>query len=102
VTLDARPERTSHRPGDDVVLLVDSVAQGISVVVTHLGDEVRRSADEVAVGRVRVSLGTLGEGSYAVRMTAAAGSTATSAVDVTPDPLARPRYGFVPDFLPGR
>ena len=58
MTFDARPERTSHRPGDDVVILVDSVvAQRVSVVVTHLGDEVRRSDDEVAVGRTRVSLG---------------------------------------------
>jgi len=64
VTLDARPERTSHRPGDDVVLLVDSiVAQRVSVVVTHLGDEVRRSAVDVAVGRTPGSLGTLEEGS---------------------------------------
>ncbi len=103
MTLDARPERTSHRPGDDVVLLVDSVvSQRLSVVLTHLGDEVRRSAVEVAVGRTRVSLGTLIEGSYAVRLTAADGSTAASAFDVTVDPLARPRYGFVTDFLPGR
>ena len=54
MTFDARPERTSHRPGDDVVLLLDSlVAQRVSVVATHLGDEVRRSDDEVAVGRTR-------------------------------------------------
>jgi dextranase len=103
VTLDARPERTSHRPGDDVVLLVDSVdAQPVSAVVTHLGDEVRRSAHEIPAGRARVSLGTLTEGSYAVRLTAADGSTTTTAVDVMADPLARPRYGFVTDFLPGR
>ena len=103
MTFDARPERTSHRPGDDVVLLLDSlVAQRVSVVATHLGDEVRRSDDEVAVGRTRVSLGTLAEGSYAVRVTAADGATTTSALDVTADPLARPRYGFVTDFLPGR
>ena len=103
MTFDARPERTSHRPGDDVVLLLDSlVAQRVSVVAKHLGDEVRRSDDEVAVGRTRVSLGTLAEGSYAVLVTAADGSTAASAVDVTADPLARPRYGFVTDFPPGR
>ena len=43
MTFDARPERTSHRPGDGVVLLLDSlVAQRVSVVATHLGDEVRR------------------------------------------------------------
>ena len=103
MTLDARPDRTSHRPGDDVVLLVDSVvAQRVSVTVSHLGDEVRELAVEVTAGRTRVSIGTLVEGSYAARLTAGDGSTASSAVDVAADPLARPRYGFVTDFLPGR
>ena len=103
MTFDARPERTSHRPGDEVVILVDSVvAQRVSVVVTHLGDEVRRSDEEVAVGRTRVSLGVVDEGSFAVRVDAADGSTATTAFDVTANALARPRYGFVTDFLPGR
>ena len=103
VTLDARPDRTSHRPGDEVVILVDSVvAQRVSVVVTHLGEEVRRSDEEVTVGRTRVSLGVVGEGSFAVRLASADGSTATTAFDVSANALARPRYGFVTDFLPGR
>ena len=103
MTLDVRPEWTAHRPGEDVAILVDSVvAQRVSAVVTHLGEEVRRSDEEVTVGRTRVSLGVVGEGSYAVRLTSADDSTATTAFDVSADPLARPRYGFVTDFLPGR
>ena len=103
MTLDARPDRTSHRPGDEVVILVDSVvAQRVSVAVTHLGDDVRRSDEEVAMGRTRVSLGVVDVGSFAVRLDAADGSTATTAFDVTANALARPRYGFVTDFLPGR
>ena len=103
MTLDARPDRTSHRPGGEVVILVDSVvAQRVSVVVTHLGDEVRRSDEKVTVGRTPVSLGVVDEGSFAVRIDAADGSTASTAFDVTANALARPRYGFVTDFLPGR
>ena len=56
MTFDARPERTSHRPGDDVVLLLDSlVAQRVSVVAKHLGDEVRRS-DDICHRRARMGI----------------------------------------------
>lgn len=103
MTLDVRPEHTSHRPGDPVVLLVDSpVGQRVSIVVTRLGLVEAQADDTVGVGRNRLALADFGEGSYAVRLTAADGSMATSAFDVTAEPMARPRYGFVTDFVPGR
>jgi dextranase len=103
MTFDVRPERTSYRPGDPVVLLVDSsVAQRVSLVVTRLGLVEAQADETVGMGRSRVTVGDFAEASYAMRLTAADGSTATGAFDVTTDPMARPRYGFVTDFVPGR
>jgi dextranase len=103
VTLDARPDRTSHRPGDEVAILVDSVvAQRIRLEVSQLGAPAGLTEVEVPVGRSRVSLGTFGEGSHAVRVTGREGASVGTAFDVTAHALARPRYGFVTDFLPGR
>ncbi|HEU4330890.1 MAG TPA: glycoside hydrolase family 66 protein, partial [Lapillicoccus sp.] len=103
MTLDARPERAAHGPDDDVALLTDSpVSQRVRVTVTHLGELVTESEQEVSAGRGRLLLGRFPIGSYAVRLSAADGGSATSAFDVTAGPLDRPRYGFVTDFVPGR
>jgi dextranase len=103
VTLDGRPERASHGPDDEVALLTDSpVPQRVRVSITHLGEPVSETEQEVSPGRGRLPLGRFPIGSYAVRLTATDGGSATTAFDVTVGPLDRPRYGFVTDFVAGR
>jgi dextranase len=103
VTLDARPERTSHHADDEVTLFTDStVPQRVRATVTHLGEPVTDADHEVSPGRGRLPLGRFPIGSYAVRLTTADGGAATTAFDVTAGALDRPRYGFVTDFVPGR
>lgn len=100
--LDARPEHTAYRPGEEVAVLVDASAEGsVELRLTHLGDLVAERRVDVTTGRTRISLGDLPTGAYAVRLAAAAG-TACTAVEVLEHPLSRPRYGFVSDFAPGR
>jgi dextranase len=100
--LDVRPERLTRRPGEEVMLLVDSATPVVvTVTVTRLGDQVLRRSFELTAGRERVGLGILDKGSYAVELDTGVASAAT-AVDVLADPLTRPRYGFVTDFGPDR
>jgi dextranase len=99
---DIRPARGSHAPGSPVVLLVDTSMGGeVTVEVTRLGRVVRRFSETVPSGRAAVQLGAFEEGGYAVSATLA-GHLATTAFDVLANPNARPRYGFVTDFRPGR
>lgn len=101
-SLDVLVEMAAHRPGDEVALLVD-IAESTrgSVTVTHLGVPTLTTAVELSAGRTRIPLGTFDTGSYAVRLGTASGQ-ATTAFDVLADPMARPRYGFLTDFRPGR
>ena len=100
--LDIRPERTTHQPGQQVVVLVDAPeATSGTVVVSHLGDEVARVPLELAAGRTRVSLGQLPTGAYGVLLDTCAASV-TTAVEVLDGRVGRPRYGFVARFEPGR
>ncbi|MDQ2782895.1 MAG: glycoside hydrolase family 66 protein [Actinomycetota bacterium] len=101
-TVDVRPEMTAHRPGDEVALLVDTSRSTTgSVTVTHLGTHTLTAVVKLDSGRTRIPLGPLDIGSYAVRLVTASGQ-ATTAFDVLDDPIARPRYGFLADFRPGR
>ncbi len=100
-------ERVVHRPGDDVVLLLDGLAADgpVHVEVSHLGDPVLEADVEPgpadARGRRRLALGRLDAASYAVRVRAP-GLDLTTGLDVLADPRRRLRYGFVADFRPGR
>ena len=104
--LDARPERTAHRPGDAVQVVVDASAEGVAEIeVTHLGEVSARRTVGLRSGRQVVDLGPFAEGSYAVRIRTGAlpeSPSAATAFDVLRDPLTRPRYGFLTDFRPGR
>jgi dextranase len=100
--LDVRPERSDPGPGDEVVLLVDSpLAAVANVEVTHLGDLVLSRRVELVDGRTRLSLGSFDTGAYAVTL-ACDGQAVHTAYDVLVERSARPRYGFVTDFHPGR
>ncbi len=100
--LDVRTERTAHRPGEPVPLLVDAEDDGSVVIeVSHIGEPVSRHTVQLQPGRQAVDLGPLPVGSYAVRLTTGS-STAATAFDVLADPLSRPRYGFLADFAADR
>lgn len=99
--LDVRPERSDAGLGDEVVLLVDSRAGGGQLEVTHLGDPVLSRWVELVDGRTRLPLGRFDAGSYAVTLEVD-GQAVHTAYDVLLERCARPRYGFVTDFNPGR
>ena len=106
--LDVRPERGWHAPGAPVVLLVDVPSEAppalpadVEVEVTRLGQPVRFVRGSVLAARTPVDLGAFDEGSYAVSVRVGDLAAAT-AFDVMADANARPRYGFVTDFRPGR
>ncbi|HET7397862.1 MAG TPA: glycoside hydrolase family 66 protein [Intrasporangium sp.] len=100
--LDARVRRADLRPGAEVTLVVDAPTSGTAtLVVTHLGEQVREVTAALGVGRQPVALGAFPEGGYAVTV-GLAGQEATTAFDVLADRNARPRYGFVADFGAGR
>lgn len=54
-----------------------------------------------STGRNRLTLGRFDVGAYAV-LVRSGESVAMTAFDVLADANARPRYGFVTDFRPGR
>lgn len=104
-TFDIRPARASHAPGAPVLLLVDLPGDGedapVRVEITRLGAPVRSVTGHIHGGRTRLDLGDFEPGSYAVSARWGE-AVATSAFDVLADANARPRYGFVTDFRPGR
>jgi dextranase len=101
-SLDARPERSDPGPGEEVVLLVDSLhAAAGNVQVTHLGDRVLTREVQLLEGRTRLSLGGFDPGSYAVTLERD-GQAVHTAYDVLVERSQRPRYGFVTDFHPDR
>jgi len=112
VTLDARPERTAHQPGESVRVVVDASAEAaVEVEVSHLGEVAARRTVTLRPGRQVVDLGPFAPGSYAVRLRAGSApgsatvrelSTVATAFDVLIDSMSRPRYGFLTDFRPGR
>lgn len=85
------PARTSHTPGHEVQLIVDSPAAH-RVRVHHLD----RLVAEVAVvdGIARIPAPPVG-GYGATAVDAAGTALARTAFDVLDDPFDRPRYGFV-------
>lgn len=83
------------------MLLDAPEAISATVAVSHLGDRVTRMSVELAAGRTRVSLGQLPAGAYGVLLNTAAASV-TTAVEVLDGRVARPRYGFLARFEPGR
>ncbi|HEV7145906.1 MAG TPA: glycoside hydrolase family 66 protein [Pedococcus sp.] len=114
--LDVRPAHTSHAPGAPVVLLVDLQPKPqldvepdveldgetyVEVEVTRLGRPVRTVRQSLLAARSQLDLGAFDQGSYAVSARFA-DRVASTAFDVLPDANARPRYGFVTDFRPGR
>jgi dextranase len=106
--LDVRPECGWHAPGASVVLLVDvpgdapaALPADVEVEVTRLGQPVRSVRGSVLAARTPVDLGAFDEGSYAVSVRVG-DLVAATAFDVMADANARPRYGFVTDFRPGR
>jgi dextranase len=101
-TLDARSERGSHDPTTPVVLLLDAPSAGeVSVEVRRLAMVVDTQSFTTFTGRNRLTLGVFEVGAYAVLVRSSEG-VATTAFDVLADANARPRYGFVTDFRPGR
>lgn len=101
-TFDVRSERGSHDPGTLVVLLLDVPSSGEVVVeVRRLATVVDTQSFMTSTGRNRLTLGRFDVGAYAV-LVRSGKSLATTAFDVLADANARPRYGFVTDFRPGR
>lgn len=96
------PTRATYRPevGVDVELRGVTASGPVGVVVRHLGDVVLEAALPVDDGGL-VRLGALPPGGYGVEVTTDDGVLRT-AVEVTDDPRARLRYGFVADHRPGR
>lgn len=92
--LELLPTRVLYTPGDSVDVEVRGLEAPAALELRHLGDLVTR--EEVAADGI-VSLGPLPAGGYSVRL----GETGT-AVQVTADPRATLRYGFVVDYAPGR
>ncbi|MEO7070484.1 MAG: glycoside hydrolase family 66 protein [Nostocoides sp.] len=100
--LDARSARGSHSPTTPVVLLVDAPADAeVTVEVRRLATLVSTRSFAGSTGRNALTLGVFETGAYAVHVRSG-DSVATTAFDVLADANARPRYGFVTDFRPGR
>ena len=100
--LDVRLARADLGPEDDVVLLVDALAPSrAAVTVSRVGEPMSIQEVALVAGRQQVSLGRHDVGSYAVTVEAG-DEVAHTAYDVLTDRAARPRYGFVTDFRPGR
>ncbi|KQR93944.1 hypothetical protein ASF93_13900 [Microbacterium sp. Leaf347] len=92
--LELLPTRVIFAPGELVEIEVRGLESPAPLEVFRLGDPAaRREVDADGI----VSLGALPAGGYGVRL-----GDARTAVQVTDDPRATLRYGFVVDYAPGR
>lgn len=98
VRVELLPERSSFEPGEDVRVELGGGSGAGTLTLWHLGVEAGRWQTE---GDGYHSLGSLAPGGYGVEWTDGT-SVARTAVEVTPDPGARLRYGFTVDYTPGR
>lgn len=92
------PLRASFAPDEPIAVEVRAPAEGTARVF-HL-DRLVAELD-VAPGQTLLEVGSLPNGGYGLDVEHR-GGTATTAFDVLPDPLARPRYGFVSRYERGR
>nr|WP_237728019.1 glycoside hydrolase family 66 protein [Cellulomonas sp. APG4] len=98
LALELLPERSTTVPDDAVVVEVRGMTRPGTVTVHHLGEEVlRREVPPTG----RIDLGALPAGGYGVELRCGDG-VARTAVEVTADPRARLRYGFVASYRPDR
>lgn len=88
------PTKARYALDEDVVVEVRGLGQPADLTVWHWGDQVSklRVTDDG-----QVALGPLPGGGYGVEL-----GTARTAVEVTDDPRAGLRYGFVADYSPER
>jgi len=104
------PTRATFAPGDEVAVEVRGAGGALTLALWHLDAQIARI--ELAAGDSLARFGNLPAGGYGVEAVAASAGddaadpagrvAARTALDVLPDPLARPRYGFVSDYAPGR
>lgn len=93
------PSRASYRPGDTVQIeLRGAVPAEGSLSVWRLGELVH--TQPLGAGALQ-TLPPLPDGGYGVELDAP-GVSARTAVEVTADPRARLRYGFVASYPPGK
>ncbi|MDR1078623.1 MAG: hypothetical protein LBL55_08195 [Propionibacteriaceae bacterium] len=94
------PSQTSYRPGDQVAFDLTEPRPGARLTITRLAEPVVTVAVNPAGDAVLV--GALPEGAYGADLWSADGAwLASTAVDVRPQPLDRPRYGFQAQHGPG-
>ena len=98
IQLELLPTLATFPVDDPILIEVRGATAPGEITVWHLGEQVLRLDHD---GGSSVSLGLLPAGTYGVELRA--GSTlARTAVEVSPDPRARLRYGFVVDYSPNR
>ena len=96
--MDLIPLKATFALGEPIAIEIVASAPG-KVAVFHLDRLV--GATELAAAQTRVELDPLPMGGYGLEVETAEG-IARTAFDVLPDPLARPRYGFVSRYERGR
>jgi dextranase len=89
------PAKATFAPGEPIEIEVRDAAESPTVSLWHLSELVAET--EVTTGTTVVRFAPQPEGGYGVEA-----GTASTAVDVLADPLARARYGFVSDYAAGR
>lgn len=94
------PTRVSFPPDRPITVEVRGASGPLDVAVWHLGELVRDLRIHTADGILE--LGTLPAGGYGVEVTTAEGHMLRTALEVTTNPRARLRYGFVADHRAGR
>jgi dextranase len=87
------PTKATFAPGDAIEIELRGSERPARVSLWRLDQRVAESASEAGLVRFPPQP----EGGYGVEC-----DGATSALDVLADPLARPRYGFVSHYEPGR
>ena len=94
------PLKATFAPEDEIAVELHGGSRAGSIALLHL-DRVVASA-KVRSGQRRVAFPPQPRGGYGIELAAGGRVLARTAADVLPDPLERPRYGFVSDFSAGR